>query len=481
MADNENIIDRLVSFYVARATSTVTALASDASIGDSTIEVDSDASFADGDPIIISGEEFNWVDGTPASDVITLARPLSRGHAVDAVVAKATVYDMGPPLAEGVTWSMQGSKVDIPIATDRFPITTLPGFVDQTLSTTLPSLTPHLFAFAMGMNLTRVTGSGTEASPTALVTAGGEFGEAGGMVYIARAVTVKGDPLAVEAWNAAAAVESFSLNLSRGQATPLPVGCSSPYKMISKDAHDYTVTATYAAAAGSVWDALSEVGFYVDTPTTTTLSGAVSAGATAIVMASGASFSNGDTVKISGALGDEYHVLKDKSTNNFNTRWPVQRNLGSGVTITLVTPTKIAAVAPAGVTMAVNTTSTPVNSAVHSSPIHRRVGTVTITLSTGIIDVTLENLAYCHGVPQGDIVGATRFLADETNIGSVNVDGFYLKGRSKNGDVIQFIGAGCQIDLTSFTSTWTNQGEASSIPFTAQPTSNLVMLQYTPA
>src|SRR5690606_12108505 len=104
------------------------------------------------------------------------------------------------------------------------------------------SFTPALFAFATGMELTRITGSGTAASPTVLTTAGGEFGEAANQIYIAQALTVDGNPIAVEAWNASTRVENLSANLSRGQATPLPFSASTASFLFEEGAYEFTET-----------------------------------------------------------------------------------------------------------------------------------------------------------------------------------------------------------------------------------------------
>src|SRR5690606_5813370 len=115
------------------------------------------------------------VDGSPASDIITLGRPLVNSHASGTVVVEQVSYDMGPPLAEGATWNLQGTSVEIPVATQRFPFASLPGFNTLSLAWPLPSFTPALFAFATGMSLSRVTGSGTAATPTVVSTDGSAF------------------------------------------------------------------------------------------------------------------------------------------------------------------------------------------------------------------------------------------------------------------------------------------------------------------
>jgi hypothetical protein len=483
MAAKDNLIDKLKKVWILRTktgTFGSTTLSSAAAATDTTIDVTADTNFTAGDPIRIgTGEtlEFNWVDSV-ASDVITLARPLSMAHDSGAAVVEYVAWDMGPPLADGVNWSFAGQSVDINVGTQRAVFATLAGFISRTLGWTLPSFTPRLFAFATGMGLSRVGGSGTSAAPTYVRTDGSEFGEEADQTYIAQAETVSGDDIGVEFWGASTRVDNLSVALSRGQATPVPMSASAANSMFTHDVYDFTTDATGAAAAGTVWDSLQSVGLFVDTGTTTTLNGALSADATALVMTSGASFANGDWIKISGANGVEYTQLKDKSTNNFNLTIPVYRAIGNGVTITLVTETPFAAVAPAGVTLGVAVASQDINSAIAASPIHTRLGAATITIACGITDVTLANLAYALGVPQSDIVSATRFLASATNLGTENIDGVYLTGITKNGAVTRVIGAGTQVDIANVASTWTNQGEAAAIPFTVKPTSYLALTQY---
>jgi len=481
VADSDNLIKQLDKTYIVRDTPSgaSTALAVAAEAGDTTVTVDSDATFAAGDPIRI-GTEFNWIDGTPASDVITLARPLTNDWPIDTAVVEQSAYDVGPALSDGVTWSLATPSTDVLTADRRIAFAKLRGASTGRIGWQSPNFTPHHFAFATGMNLTRVTGSGTSAAPTVIQTDGGEFGEARNQAYIVEAATFGGGIRGIEFWGASSVLDNLSVNLGRGAIVQLPFSAApSAGGMFETATYDFTTVDTYAAASGKVWDALSAVGLFVDTGTTTTLNGGLTAGATALVLTSGASFANEDWVKISGAGGVQYVQLKDKSTNNFNTKQPIFRGIATGATVTLVTKTPFAAVGGGGVTLGLSVTSTDIPDATKALPIETRIGAAALSFAVGITDITLTNLARVLGIPAADIVGSDRLPLKTDSLGTQGIDGAYLEGATKDGSATMVIVAGCDVDISNIASTWTNQGDAAELPLNLVPTSLLTIQQYT--
>ncbi len=478
MSDKSTVLDKLDFAYIVRKTATTTTLATSASATDTTIDVADDTSFSDGDAILINGE-LSWIDGSPTSDTITLGRPLQRAHDSGVTVTKATVYDTGAVLQEGANWSLQGTSVDIPVATARLPIATLDGSKTMSLGWTGPSISAHLFALATGIPLAKVVGSGTAATPTVLTTDGSEFGTEVDQVYIVGGTTFGGTTLAIEAWQGSTRVEGFNLPLARNQATPLPFNCSTSTFLFETGGYTgaFTPDNTYAANGGSVWNILTEAGIFIKTATTTTLNGAVSAGATSATLTSGTSFSDDDWVLISAGGGDEITQLKNKSTNTFGLKIPAYRNWASGVTVTKLTKVLWADIDQSGATVALNTSSEDVPSALSATAVATRIGAAEMSVNFNVINQSLANIAYSLGVPQSDIVSG-RFLADGDNIGSAVIPGAWLQGSTKNGATVSMIFNGVNLDLSSIVSNWTSTGAGATLPQTWKPTSCITMTQY---
>lgn len=482
MAAKDNVLDTLLWAAIARDTSGGAAdeLDAAAEAGDITIAVDDDTGFTDGMPIRIgSGEEaeFNWISGSPASDVITLGRKLKKGHATGSPVVQQTAYDQGPPLQSGVVHTVSGQETPIPVATQKLPIAVLKGVPTFRINWQGPAFTPHLFAFSVGAHLTRVVGSGTAAAPTSITFDGSEFGEAGNQTYIAQGRTFGGQVRGIEFWGASTVIENLSMVLARGQQTPLPYGAApSSAVMYETNPYPWTRDSTYSASGNKVWDALSEIGIFAREGTSTTLNGAVNAGATTIVLASGASFANGDWIEISNPAGTQYTQLKDKSTNNFDLTIPVYRGVASGVTIRKVTMVPFAATGPNGVTFGGTVTSEDLLDATKALPIATRIGAATLSFAFSVTDLTPENIARALGVAESAVAdGSLAALA--SNVGLANIDGVYLKGATKDGSTTLAIAAGCQNSLANFTSTWTNQGQA-ELPMSLTPTSCITLAQW---
>lgn len=484
MATSDLLIKRITNTYIGRdatGTAGATTLAAPADAGDTTIDVGAITNFADGDAIRI-GSELNWVDGAPTSGQIALGRPLTQGHASGTAVVELTIYDVGPVLDSGVNWSLATPQVNVQVADRLVPFTRLKQNTQARIGWQSPAVTTHHMAFALGLALSRVAGSGTATAPYHFTTDGSEFGEATEQCYIAMAELVNGDEIAVEYWGCYGVVENLSLTLARGAVVPLPFLAQSTAGVLFEQGdlpYGFTPASTYKPTTGKVWDALSAVGLMVDTATTTSLNGAVAAGATSITLTSGASFNNDDWVKLSGANGVQYVQLTAKATDTFTTKQKIYRDLGSGITVTKVTPTPFATVGQGGVTMSLAVAGEAINDATKALPIYTRPGLATLSFGCGLTSVSLDNLALVLGVPASDIVTADRLKAFTDGIGTRIVDGMYFEGATKDGSVTRVVVNGCEVDIANFASTWTNTGQASELPFAVIATNAVTFEQYT--
>lgn len=480
MANSDNLIKQLTAAWVFRdkPSGASTQLASAAAAGDTTVTVDADDNFADGDPIRI-GTELNFVSGTPASEVVTLARALTNAWPVDTAVVQYAAYRQGQVLSDGATWSITAPTTDVLTAMQRIAFAKLSGAKTARIGWPSPNVTPHHLVFALGMNLSRVTGSGTSSSPRVLQTDGSEFGEARNMAYVVQAETFDGSNLFIEFWGASAVLDNISLPLSRGQVVQLPYAAApTAGGMFETTDHDFTEDLTYQAAPGKVWDALSAVGLFVDTVTTTTLNGALSAGDTSITLTSAASFADEDWVKISGTGGVQYVQVTGKSTNTFTTKQPIYRAVATGATVTKVTATPFAATGPSGVTLNFGVTSQDITDATKALPIETRIGAAALSFAVGVTDISLANIAHALGIPASEIASSARLPIKTDTLGTQGIDGAYLTGTTKDGSTTMVIVAGCDVDISNISSTWTNQGEAAELPLNLVPTSLLTLQQY---
>lgn len=482
MAAKDDVLKQLTSLKVhldqtsTPGSTTITAAAGKAAV---TLTVAAITNFTAGDTIRIgSGDEMEVavISGAPAGLVITIAEGLQYAHAIAEPVVEMVTYDLGPIGVDGVSFTANGESVEVPVSTSRMPLATLLGFVDLALGATLPTFTPEMYAIAVGALQSYVKGAGTAVSPKSLTLTGAEFGSQSNIGVTAEGVTFGGGIVRIDLWGCTADYTGVSLTLSRGQVVGLPCSWVGARGAVSSTAFPGTSDISIRPAKANVWDALTQVGYFVDTATTTTVAvGAVAVDAVLINFTSATSFANDEWFRIGLGSDAQFFQVASKSTNAVTTKTPVKSAIANGATITKVTATDLGRPSAAGVTLATGGQTTPIRSATSRPSLGLRLGSSSIQLSLGLIAWSLTNFARMFGIPAADIVSNRMTL---NNIGTVGIDGLYLTGITKGGLIQTIVVTGSDIDPSGLSLTMNNTGDASPLPINAKPTGYVQLQQY---
>lgn len=482
MAAKDKVIKQLSALYVVRdATGTFgsTTLSAAASKGGSALTVTAITNFAAGDTIRIgSGEEMEIgvITGTPTGNTINLTEPLQFNHASGEPVVEMVAYDVGDVGDSGVTFTVSGQSVDVPVSTKRLPLVSLTGFVEASVSAVLPTVQLESIAHAVGALLTQVSGAGTPISPKQLTLNGNEFGGQANLGIIALGVTMDGSILRIELWGCDADYTGISFALSRGQAVGVPLRFVGARGAISATTFPGTANTTIRTSKAKAWNALTEVGYFLDTATTTTVNGNVAAGATLINFTSATSFADNEWFRIGSGDTVQFFQVASKSTNAVTTKTPVKYDIATGATITKVTATSLGAPSAAGVTVAFGGTVTPLQSATFDRAIGLRLGNAQATMSFGLIEHSLANFERALGIPSGTAASNRLPL---NLIGTGTIEGLYAKGLLAGGETAWVVAAGNSIDASNVGTQITNSGDAAALQITAKPSSYIQFFQHT--
>jgi hypothetical protein len=457
MSAKSKVLKRLRNLYVARTTPSgggSTTLSAIAAKGATTLTVVGITNFSSGDAIRIGDGntmELNKINGAPSGSTITLTNPLQRAHAIGEEVKEMTVYNHGDPSSEGgVDILTNGEQVDVRVATARLPITNIKGYIGASAEWAYPFADLYSFATAVGMNpATKVSGSGTVASPRALITDGTDFGEETDIAIIAIGELVDGTLVVVELWGCSADYTAMSTVIKRGQVKNMPCRYrASAGGVITTVDPAYTIDNTYRAQKTAVWRGLSEVGLRTPLAGLSTTVGAagVAAGGTVVPVPSTTSLANGDMVKIGTGSDAEYHIVDSFVANTSITlRTKLLRAHILGETVVEQTETPFAAPAEDGVSIEGGGSVLPIRFADRALEAGIIPQEVDITVQIMLADIILANLAYASATPQADI--ANSRLPLDTNFGTSDIDAMYVRGLLQNGDIVvfDFVGLAQQI------------------------------------
>jgi hypothetical protein len=481
MAAKDKVIKQLTALYVCRdatgtfGSTTLTAVAAKAA---SALTVAAITNFAAGDVIRIgSGEEMEIgvITGTPSGSTINLTEPLQFSHASGEVVVEMVAYDVGDVAESGVDFNVSGDSVDIPLSTSRFPLASITGFVEASIGATLPTVQLEGIAHAIGALLTQVAGAGTALSPSQLTVNGTEFGGQSNIGIVALGVTMDGSVLRIELWGCDADYTGINFTLSRGQVVGVPMRFVGARGAISSTTFPGTPNTTLRNSKAKVWNALTEVGYFLDTVTTTTVAvGAVAADAVLINFTSATSFAPDEWVRIGSGNRAQFFQIASKASNAVTMKQKAKYGIDIGATITKVTPTSLGAPSEAGVSVAFGGTVTPLRSSTYATAIGLRQGVAEVTVSFGLIEHSLANFERALGIPAGTAASNRLPL---NLIGTGSIEGLYLKGLLAGGETAWVIAAGCSIDASNVATAITNSGAAAALPITAKPSSYVQFLQ----
>lgn len=484
MPAKNNVIKQLSKvFLVLDTTGTAgsTTLTADAAVAATALTVAAITNFAAGDLIRIgAGEEMELgvITGAPSGNTINLVSPgLVYAHLTGEAVVEQTAFDLGDVEAGGVSLSFTGESTDVQVATKRLAFTTLRGFLDASVEFSLPTFTLPNIAIAAGILQSVVRGAGTAADPTELTTDGNEFAGVSNASIVAVGTKYDGTYIRAELWGVDFDYTGVNFSLTRGQLAAVPVrAVAAAGGAFFSTNYGFTPSTALVVTKGKVWDSLTEVGFFLDTATTTTVNGALSAGATSLVMTSGTSFADGDWVRIGSGDTAQFLWLGTKSTNTFTLRTRNFRAIGNGLTITKVTPTKFAGISPDGATLSLGGSVEPLRVAERPMSIGIRAGAATVSLAYATVDVSLANIARALGIPSAQV--ANNRLPVGSLIGAATLEGVYAKGLLQDGNTAWVISAGNAMDVSQVQTVINNSGPAATVPMVVKPSSYVQFLQH---
>lgn len=150
-----------------------------------------------------------------------------------------------------------------------------------------------------------------------------------------------------------------------------------------------------------VFHDLRTVGFYADDATSTTTSGALSVGDTAVAVTSDSGFSVGDVIRV-GANGNTCDVIEASAVtgNTITSKLPLANAHASGVAVTLLTLTDLGATTEAGVTIDISQDETPLVAGTQKGVYLYLSGSVEQQLSWSCLNFNPENLLQSVGVDE---------------------------------------------------------------------------------
>lgn len=489
MSAKGSVIKQLSSLYLVRdkvgGSPGSTTLNGAVAAGASTITVTSSTNFSDGDFFRLGeGEEMELcvVNGAPAGNVITLADNTAYAHADGVPVVEQTAYDLGDVTDGGVNAIWSGESTDFFASTQRFVFVTLNGYVSALAEWALPHVNIENFAHAVGALLSRVRGTAVLTDPKEFTTDGSEFGEDVNMSVIAIGTKFDGTIIRAELWGVDMDYTNISLSLSRGTLSPVNMravagagGAAYSSALPAATVPDVSITPTN----GKVFDALTEVGVMVDGAS----SGAVASGGTAgtksitLGVGEGAGFAQGDWVRFGSGSTVEFHQVESVATDTLTMRTNFYRNIAAATAVQEQVPTSLGGIAPAGVTLNIAGTITRLRDATSRLEIGARPGNAQVSMTFGMIEVILANLAYALGIDQAQITGG-RLPIHGGNLGLTQLDGVYLTGVLVDGTNFRATCWGNNLDIAQVNLLFNNSGDASAVPITLKPTSGLQLLNW---
>lgn len=448
MPAKSNILNRVAAAYVVRdATGTAgsTTLTAAAAVGATTLTVTAITNFSNGDVIRVgAGDEMELatINGAPAGVTITLAKPLSYAHVIGEVVVEQTVYDLGDVDDGGVTLEATGEVVDLLASTRRLVFQTLTGYVGLMGSLQLPGLSMHNLALAFGIPFASVTGAGTSASYYQLATDGNDFDSEQNMSLIVIGTLMDGSTVRCELWGCDMDYSSISVTLARGKATPVPMKfVAAAGGVLDTSASPYVPVTTFRAGKGKVFDAINEVGIFVDSGTNNTVASGGAAGTNSVTLTSATGFTANAWARFGSGETAEYHKIHSVATNTLTMKSTFLRSQGVGTVAVVQVLTPLSGVGPDGVTVNVNGSVEPLRIATKRVQVGLRPGPATLSFDVPVSDLSLKNWAYSMAIPQADISSGRLSLK---NLGNASdIVGVYTTGTAKDGTTIWMNGWGC--------------------------------------
>jgi hypothetical protein len=234
--------------------------------------------------------------------------------------------------------------------------------------------------------------------------------------------------------------------------------------------------------SGELFAAISAIGIIKDKTTSfgnTTLTAALSAGGTPLVVAAITNFADTDLIRIGAE--NEYEVATINgapSGLNIIPLYPTAFDHQSGDAVVEVQKVKLGESVDGGVKFSgMGGDFNAIQAATRRMVYGFIGGHVAPEISFSILNMNLENLATSLGMLETRIQTASsrdRLVLDASKFGEIAPNiGFYFTGVRKDGKNVEVQAWGCEADWTKAIEFAMARGESAPVPFTIRPTSAL--------
>lgn len=456
-----------------------TTLTAAAAKGATALQVAAITNFSVGDTIRVGqGEDMErcTIVAPLTGTTINVANGLDHAHVSGDVVIEQAAYDLGDIVDGSGEFSVTGDSVDVPVSTQRLSLAIMNGFADMTAKLTLPGFSLYNFAHALGMLLAEVTGAQTQASPRQIVSDGTEIAGDINMCLVLVGLAMDNTPVVAELWGVDMDYTGLSLKLSRGAVAGVPLAAAGCGGVLTTVLPDYTILTTLRPTKSDLWDALTEVGYFLDTGTSSTISGTPAADATTITLASAAGFASGDWIKINSGSSVEYHWIDSIATNTLTLRTRLLRAQVNGAVVKKVTPTPMAGCSEDGVSLDFGGSLDKIRFATRKFTAGLRPGAAQLSIGWGLTELSLFNFASAMGIPQSEIANSRLPIGDK--VGTSQIEGMYARGTTKGGGNVWLNAWGNDMDVSSLPTSFNNRGTLPTVQLKGKPSSGFQMLSY---
>lgn len=474
-----------VSFFgVARdktATPLSTTLTAAAAAGATTLTVAAITNAAVGDLIRVGvGEDVELcqvhTSTAPTGTTITLNEPLKKAHANAEPVVEQLLYDLGDVAEEGVEFSFNGEAQRINVATKRLTYTILTGFIDAGMKMSFPNLGLHGFATALQLPFARIRTNGAVLAVTSIIEDGNNFGNEVNQSLVCISVREDGTVLRAELWGVDFDYTGLSIAMARGQKTGVQLRALGGGGGCLVDASTYNIDTSVRPTKGKVFDAITEVGYFLVGGAATTVASGGAIDTNTVVLTSAAGLAAGKWVKYGVGEAAEYHQIDSISVNTLTNRTPFLRSTVAAVAAVEVTPTPFSGVSVAGATFSTAGTITTKRIATRRLSIGFRRGAVNARLTFALTDMSLAVFLQSLGLPAGALASGRLTITDL--IATNPIDGVYAKGTWVDGTTFWVLCAGCSQDLANWLVNFTNAGDPPTQPLALEPGSHFSLLNH---
>jgi hypothetical protein len=483
MATKDKMFSRRKSLALFRDGGTGnTTLANPASAGATTITLTSATGFAQFDAFRIgSGETIERADvGSISGVTITLSHPLRIDHAAGEAVVEQVGYNLGSTTG-GLQDSPNVETTDVTADDQRLLVDRLTGYSSREVSTAVHGLTPELLAFALGIPLSAVSGTGADVdNPKTLITDFNDVDTVDNMSVVAQHVLQDGTVRVQEWWGISANYTQFSVQLATGVAVSVPFRFSVYGRAIEYDgAPVFVASTTFRAAKGKLFGNLSGIGTFPDTGgfTPTTVASTAAIGATSITLTDASALAAQDFIRIRSQDTIEIVWLKTVNTGTgvCALKAPLKRAATAGDAVSKVTKTKFVGVTKNGATLSIGGNRTALYDGTRQLSIGTQPETVDVSVAFALQSLALADRQKALGLASSALSGSV--LTTSEGLGAASLNAVYAEGQLRDATTNLAIFGGCAQDLANAAMTF-GGGQETAMPFAAKPSAFVAIYQY---